>query len=101
YAAFFAGAPNGGKRTTIAIPNLGKIVAARFPDGAEPKFTNGAGPRVVLADWMTSPDNKYFARAAVNRVWSFFFGVGLAEPVDDLLRETGPNEMLDELARQF
>ena len=98
YAAFFGG--NGG-RPSIAIPLLGKVVQARFPDGTEPKFTNGAGPRVVLADWAVSPNNKYFARAAVNRVWSLFFGTGLAEPVDDLLREGDKNEMLDELARQF
>ncbi len=98
YAAFFGGQ---GGRPSIVIPNLGKVVQARFPDGTEPKFTNGAGPRVVLADWATSPNNKYFARAAVNRVWSLFFGTGLAEPVDDLLREGDKNDMLDELARQF
>ncbi len=98
YAAFFGGQ---GGRPSIVIPNLGKVVQARFPDGTMPKFTNGAGPRVVLADWATSPNNKYFARAAVNRVWSLFFGTGLAEPVDDLLREGDKNEMLDELARQF
>ena len=98
YAAFFGGQ---GGRPSIVIPNLGKVVQARFPDGTEPKFTNGAGPRVVLADWATSPNDKYFARAAVNRVWSLFFGTGLAEPVDDLLREGDKNDMLDELARQF
>ncbi len=98
YAAFFGGQ---GGRPSIAIPLLGKVVQARFPDGTQPKFTNGAGPRVVLADWATSPNNKYFARAAVNRVWSLFFGTGLAEPVDDLLREGDKNEMLDELAHQF
>jgi hypothetical protein len=100
YAAFFAGA-QGGKRTTIVIPKLGKVVQARFPDGTEPKFTNGANPRVVLADWAVSPDNKYFSRAAVNRVWAIFFGVGLVEPVDDLLRADAKNEVLDELARSF
>jgi hypothetical protein len=100
YAAFFAGL-QGGSRASIAIPKIGKVVQARFPDGTEPKFTNGADPRAVLADWATAPDNRYFARAAVNRIWAIFFGVGLAEPVDDLLREGGKNETLDELARQF
>ncbi len=98
YAAFFGGQ---NAKPSIVIPNLGTVVAARFPDGTQPKFTNGASPRTVLADWTVSPDNKYFARAGVNRVWSLFFGIGLVEPVDDLLRDKEKNEMLDELARQF
>ncbi len=101
YAAFFAGVQGGGNRTTIAIPNAAKTVQARFPDGGQPDFKKGVSPRVVLADWTTSPNNPYFARAAVNRMWAYFFGVGLMEPVDDLLREGGKNELLDELAQSF
>jgi len=40
--------------------------------------------REVLADWMTDPENPYFARAIANRVWANFFGRGLVEMVDDL-----------------
>ena len=40
--------------------------------------------REVLADWMTSPENPYFARSIVNRVWANYFGRGLVEQVDDL-----------------
>src|SRR6202000_2741394 len=51
--------------------------------------------RVVMADWLTSPENPYFARAITNRVWKNFLGVGLVESVDDL-RMTNPasNEKL-------
>jgi hypothetical protein len=51
--------------------------------------------RLALADWLTAPENPYFARAIVNRVWANFLGVGLVEPVDDL-RLTNPasNEAL-------
>jgi hypothetical protein len=51
--------------------------------------------REVLADWLTAPENPYFARAIVNRVWANFLGVGLVEPVDDL-RASNPagNEAL-------
>lgn len=97
YAAFFAGNP----KRDIKIPNLDTVVQAKFLDGSAPDFTNGSDPRVILADWMTKPANKYFARAAVNRVWAHFFGLGLVEPVDDLTQETEPNELLDDLARQF
>jgi hypothetical protein len=57
----------------------------------------------VLADWITDPRNPYFARAAVNRVWARFFGVGLVEPVDDMGDEnpSAHPELHDRLARAF
>lgn len=60
-------------------------------------------PRLVLADWMASPDNPYFAAALVNRYWKHFFGRGLVEPEDDL-RVTNPAsipQLLDELREFF
>jgi hypothetical protein len=101
YAAFFGNGPMKGDRKEISIPGLGKTVQARFPDGTEPAFKKAVNPRVTLADWTVAADNKYFARAAVNRVWAHFFGTGLAEPVDDLLLDGDKNEVLDELAREF
>jgi hypothetical protein len=51
--------------------------------------------REILAEWLTKPENPYFARAMANRVWANFMGVGLVESVDDL-RATNPasNEKL-------
>lgn len=60
-------------------------------------------PRLALAEWMTRPDNPFFARSLVNRYWKHFFNRGLVEPEDDL-RETNPPtnpELLDALARSF
>lgn len=60
-------------------------------------------PRFALADWMTSPDNNYFARMLVNRYWKHFFSRGLVEPEDDL-RDTNPPtnpELMDGLAKSF
>jgi len=59
--------------------------------------------RELLADWLTSPDNPFFAKALVNRMWRNFMGRGLVEPVDDF-RVTNPptNEpLLEALARDF
>jgi hypothetical protein len=59
--------------------------------------------RAYFADWLTRPDNPYFARALVNRVWRSFLGRGLVEAEDDL-RQTNPPtnpELLDALARDF
>lgn len=59
--------------------------------------------RARLADWLTDPSNRQFARATVNLLWSHFFGAGLVQPNDDF----GPHnpalspELLDELAEHF
>jgi hypothetical protein len=39
---------------------------------------------VLLAEWLTAPDNPYFATNVANRVWAHFFGRGIIEPVDDI-----------------
>jgi hypothetical protein len=60
-------------------------------------------PRAALAEWMTAPDNPFFARVIVNRVWADLMGRGLVEPVDDL-RDTNPptnGPLLDALAADF
>src|SRR5262249_46822837 len=66
----------------ITIPGSEKKVQAKFPDGTKPTWKEKVSARATLAEWMTSPDNPYFARAAVNRVWAYFFGMGLIDPVD-------------------
>lgn len=60
-------------------------------------------PRVKLADWVTSKDNPYFAKALVNRYWKHFLGRGLTEPEDDLRITNPPTnpELLDGLAKHF
>jgi hypothetical protein len=59
--------------------------------------------RLALTAWMTSRDNRFFARSLVNRYWKHFFNRGLVDPEDDM-RETNPPtnpELLDALARHF
>ncbi len=63
----------------------------------------GDDPRKVLVDWMTGPDNPFFARVMVNRVWADLMGRGLVEPVDDI-RDTNPptnGPLLTALATDF
>jgi hypothetical protein len=57
--------------------------------------------RLVLAEWMTSPQNPWFARNLANRVWAHMLGRGLVEPIDDV-RDTNPPsnpELLDALSK--
>ncbi len=90
-------------RRELTIPGTKKVVTATHLDGSKPAWRPRAGTREILAEWVTAPDNPYFARAVVNRVWARFFGVGLIEPVDELDGEAGAElkGLLDELAGQF
>jgi hypothetical protein len=115
YAAFFSGiqTPPGqggmvatadaADRHEIKIPGGDVVVQARFLDRSEPKWQPKTGTRQTLADWVTSGDNPFFARAAANRTWAHFFGVGIVDPVDEESDDNPPShpELLDELARQF
>jgi len=84
-------------------PLTGRAPEPKYPDGATAKFSPDEDPRHALVDWMADPQNPYFAKALVNRLWGHFLGRGLVEPVDDL-RDTNPPsnpELLAALARDF
>ncbi len=71
-------------------------LATKMPDKAPP-----GDRRIVLAEWLTSPQNPWFARNLANRVWAHMLGRGLVEPIDDV-RDTNPPsnpELLDALGK--
>ena len=59
--------------------------------------------REQLSAWITSPDNRYFARSYVNRIWGYLLGVGIIEPIDDIRASNPPTnpELLDWLTQDF
>ena len=59
--------------------------------------------RVAFADWLTSPDNPFFAKVEVNRLWGHLMGRGIVEPVDDFRESNPPSHpaLLDALAKEF
>jgi Protein of unknown function (DUF1553)/Protein of unknown function (DUF1549)/Bacterial Ig-like domain (group 2) len=84
-------------------PRTGKIIAAKFPGGARPVIQPGTSRRTVLASWLTSNENSYFARSVANRIWYHLMGRGIVEPVDDV-RDSNPpasEELLDALAKDL
>jgi len=84
-------------------PRTGRAQPARFLGGIEPKIAEGADRRQEYARWLTSPENRFFARGLVNRFWSYFFHRGIIEPVDDV-RSTNPPinpALLDALTKDF
>ena len=106
YTAFFAGVNRQGRGSDareIKIPGKEKVVKARFLDGKEPQWKDATDARATLADWMTAVENPFFARNGANRLWEYFFGLGLIEPVDEPSDDNPPShpELLDELAREF
>ena len=75
-----------------------------------PKFLGGEAPdtagkdrREVLAKWLASDENPFFAKNMANIVWGHFMGVGIVEPVDDVRISNPPSnpELLDELGQRF
>ena len=84
-------------------PRSGKPVHPHPLGTSMPDAAPEGDRRQVLANWMTEPDNSWFARNITNRMWAHFMGRGLIEPVDDL-RATNPAsnpELLDDLARHL
>ncbi len=86
----------------VRHPVGNRVMKPKFLGGAEPE-TKGQDRRKILADWLTAPDNPFFARNAANRIWAHFFGVGIVEPVDDV-RVSNPAsnpELLDALGAKL
>lgn len=118
YAAFFAGVqgrpgPGGfvlppaveqSQIHQLTIPGTEQVVQAKFLDGRVPDWSKTKQSRQALANWLTDSANPFFARAAVNRLWAYCFGLGLIDPVDEMVgTDAQPShpKLLDELARAF
>ena len=96
-------ARSGDGHRTLFVQNSGDLIQPRTGRPQPPAPLDGApiaaddprDRRELLAEWLTSPSNPYFARAVANRVWANFFGAGIVEPVDDLrMSNPASNEAL-------
>ncbi len=114
FAAFFtqvARKPGEDPRETIIFnggagdmkhPVGGRVMAPKFLGGPQPDLA-GRDRRAVLAEWLTAPDNRMFARNVANFVWAHFFHRGIVEPVDDVRASNPPSneDLLDALATRL
>jgi hypothetical protein len=66
-------------------------------------MADAADKRQAFVEWLTSADNPYFAKSMANRTWSYFFGRGIIDPVDDIRASNPPvnPELLDALTQDF
>lgn len=95
--------PNGRVINQSVEGNRGEVAQPTFL-GGESLSANYQGDILqVLADWMTSSTNPYFAKATVNRIWSHYFSRGIVDPVDDMRATTPPSVegLLEALADAF
>jgi hypothetical protein len=92
-------APTGGRRpaATTSYPGI------RPKSLGGPEIDPQGDPRVALWEWMRAPENPYFARSFVNRVWGHYFGSGIVDPVDNFSVANPPSNelLLDALAEDF
>ncbi len=91
------------KPVFVPDPEGKRPLRPRALGGPEIAAGKGQDARVALFEWLRSPDNPYFARSFVNRVWGHYLGVGLVDPVDNFALANPPSneKLLDELARDF
>lgn len=116
-AAFFARVGNKGsqefglfgREQVVMVRDTGEVSNPRTGKRMEPKALDGPAMnhdldrRIPLADWMTAPDNPFFARNIVNRYVGYLLGRGLVEPIDDLRSTNPPSnpELMEALVKHF
>ncbi|GAF98730.1 unnamed protein product, partial [marine sediment metagenome] len=89
-------------RGDVRHPVGNRVMAPKFLGGEVPDV-KGKDRRVVMANWLASAENPYFARNLSNIVWAHFLGKGIINDVDDV-RVSNPAvnpELLDSLAKHF
>ena len=84
-------------------PRTGRTMKPWLPGQGDVEIAEDADRRLVLAEWMTSPSNRLFAKVEVNRLWRSVMGKGIVDPADDFRASNPPSnaELLDALADDF
>ncbi len=88
---------------SVVHPRTGEVLAPAALGSDVFRLDHHVDPREQLAEWMTQPDNPFFARTMVNRMWAHFLGRGIIHPIDDARSTNPPSnpELLDVLAADF
>ena len=87
----------------VTQPRTQKTMKPRYIGVGDADVKPGEDRREALADWLTKPENPFFAKSVANRVWFHLMGKGIVDPVDDF-RDSNPScndELLDALAKDF
>jgi hypothetical protein len=91
--------------SVLAVPERtnAQPTEAVLPDGVKVKLSADRDPREVFADWLTTPQNPWFTRSIVNRVWAWLLGRGIIHEPDDIREDNPPvnSELLAYLQQQL
>ena len=83
-------------------PLTGQPLPPKFLGGERPDV-KGQDRRAVVAAWIASPDNPYFAANLADRAWAHLMGIGIVQEVDDVRVSNPPSNaaLLDALAARL
>jgi hypothetical protein len=86
-----------------AVATVPGPLKAVFPDGTEVTIPPDRDPRDVFADWLIRPENPWFAKSIVNRLWAWLLGRGLIHEPDDIRDDNPPSypTLLAYLEKEF
>lgn len=104
-------AGNAAAAEVVFLARNGEVTQPRTQQTMKPRFLSVGDAdvkptedrRAVFAEWLTKPENPFFAKSVANRVWFHLMGKGIVDPVDDF-RDSNPScndELLDWLAKDF
>jgi hypothetical protein len=87
----------------VKNPRTGEVMSPKPLVGPATPDEDGKDPREPLVKWLLAPENPYFARSIVNRIWAHHLGRGLIDPTDAMSAANPPShpELLDALTRDF
>ena len=87
---------------TVPSPRTEPLKAI-FPDGTAVQIPPDRDPREVFAEWLIRPENPWFTRSIVNRVWAWLFGRGIIHEPDDIRDDNPPSnpELLAYLEKEM
>lgn len=84
-------------------PDTQKPVQPMLPNGTTVEIAPNQDPRKVFADWLINPQNQWFSKNIVNRIWYWMMGRGIIHEPDDIRPDNPPSnpELLDFLAKEL
>lgn len=88
---------------SVRHPLTNEVLEPRPLFGEVPEIKPNQDPRDILADWIISPQNHFFAEVNANRIWSELMGRGIVEPIDDFRESNPPSNapLIKALGKQF
>lgn len=87
---------------TLSPEPVGPLTAM-FPDGTLARIAPDEDPREIFADWLIRPENPWFAKNIVNRVWCWLVGRGVIHEPDDIRAGNPPSnpKLLEVLEKEL